>query len=62
MSPQKITKVLITGGTGYIGNYISKILAATHPEITVYSLSRRSVQSQRERDAITSRFSNIEFV
>jgi FlaA1/EpsC-like NDP-sugar epimerase len=26
-------KVLITGGTGYIGNYVTKMLAASHPEI-----------------------------
>ena len=26
-------KILITGGTGYIGNYITKVLAATKPDI-----------------------------
>jgi len=40
-------KVLITGGTGYIGNYVTKIMAATHPEVQIMSMSRRSVESQR---------------
>ena len=44
-------KVLVTGGTGYIGNYITKILAASHPDIEIISMSRRSVESQRQRDA-----------
>jgi FlaA1/EpsC-like NDP-sugar epimerase len=29
----KMKKVLITGGTGYIGNYVTKIMAASHPEV-----------------------------
>ncbi len=36
-------KILITGGTGYIGNYITKVLAATKPELQIVSMSRRSV-------------------
>jgi len=43
-------KVLITGGTGYIGNYIIKVLAATHPEVLIISMSRRPVEDQRKRD------------
>jgi nucleoside-diphosphate-sugar epimerase len=43
-------KVLITGGTGYIGNYITKVLAATHPEILIISMSRRSIEDQAKRD------------
>lgn len=37
-------KVLITGGTGYIGNYITKVLAATKPDIKIVSMSRRSIE------------------
>lgn len=36
-------KILITGGTGYIGNYIAKILAATKPDVLVLSMSRKGV-------------------
>ncbi len=55
-------RVLITGGTGYIGNYVTKIMAATHPEVQIMSMSRRSVESQRERDPYTARFNNVKFI
>lgn len=42
--------MLVTGGTGYIGNYVTKMLAASHPEIRIMSMSRRSVAKQREND------------
>ena len=45
------SKVLITGGTGYIGNYISKICAAVHPDTQVLSMSRNaSYEYVKERD------------
>ena len=54
-------KVLITGGTGYIGNYITKVLAATKPEYLIISMSRRPVDDQRRRDEQTSMFTNVKF-
>jgi nucleoside-diphosphate-sugar epimerase len=53
-------KVLITGGTGYIGNYIAKIMAATHPDVQIFALSRQKLSSSP--DPITAKFKNIEFV
>jgi nucleoside-diphosphate-sugar epimerase len=55
-------KILITGGTGYIGNYITKMLAATRPETLIYSLSRRPVDKAKQRDLGTSRFENVRFI
>lgn len=37
-------KILITGGSGYIGNYITKIMAATRPECIIYSMSRKPAE------------------
>ena len=47
-------KVLVTGGTGFIGNYITKTLAQRKPETLVISLSRSSVEDQKKRDEQTS--------
>ena len=55
-------KILITGGTGYIGNYVTKMLAASHPEIQVLSMSRRSLDKQMERDKQTAMFKNVKFI
>lgn len=55
-------RVLITGGSGYIGNYVTKLLAATRPDIDIYSMSRRPVSAQRALDQQTSKFKNVHFV
>ena len=55
-------KVLITGSTGYIGNYTSRILAATRPNVTVYALSRQTPDVNREKYPAMSRFENIKFI
>jgi nucleoside-diphosphate-sugar epimerase len=39
----QVKKVLITGGTGYIGNFVTKMLAASHPEVHILSMSRRPI-------------------
>ena len=36
-----IRKVLVTGGNGYVGNYILKTLASKHPDIECIGMSRR---------------------
>ena len=54
-------KILVTGGSGYIGNHIVKVLAATKPQIKVVAMSRRTVKDQEQRDEQTSRFKNVEF-
>lgn len=62
MAQQKLQKVLITGATGYIGSYTSRILAATQPKTTVYALSRASIETSRERSPKMAAFDNIVFV
>lgn len=54
-------RILITGGTGYIGNYITKVLAATRPDIQIISMSRRPVEDQKKRDENTAKFENVRF-
>lgn len=36
-------KIIITGGTGYIGNYITKVMAATKPDVLIIAMSRKGV-------------------
>ena len=55
-------KVLITGSTGYIGSYTSRIMAATQPHVTIYALSRASPEANMEKFPQMSQFSNIEFI
>ena len=55
-------KVLITGATGYIGSYTSRIMAATQPHVTVYALSRQSPAACVEKHPQMAHFRNIEFV
>ena len=57
-----IKRVLVTGGSGYIGNNICKIMAALNPKIHVISLSNEQVQDQIQKDPYKARFKNIEFV
>jgi len=53
---------LITGSTGYIGSYTSRILAATHPKTTVFALSRASAEVNRTKNPKMAAFENIKFV
>jgi hypothetical protein len=43
-SQKAAKKILITGGTGYIGNYVTKMMAGLHPEVRIVSMSRRPVE------------------
>ena len=54
--------VLITGATGYIGSYTSRILAATNPTATVYALSRASPEANRAKHPKMAAFDNIVFI
>lgn len=58
----KIRRILVTGGSGYIGNNICKIMAALNPEVHVLSLTNEKVQEQIQKDASKARFKNIELV
>lgn len=61
-SSSKLKKVLITGATGYIGSYTSRILAATNPKATVYALSRAPADTNRVKYPKMAAFDNIVFV
>jgi nucleoside-diphosphate-sugar epimerase len=39
----KVNKVLVTGSSGYVANYIMKQLATSHPEIQVLGMSRSGI-------------------
>ena len=54
--------MLITGSTGYIGSYTSRMLAATNPKTTVYALSRASADVNKVNHPKMTRFENIVFV
>ena len=55
-----VKKIIVTGGSGFIGSYITKMLAATHPAVTVVSLSRQSVEKQIASDPYKAKFKNIQ--
>ena len=57
-----IKRVLVTGGSGYIGSNICKIMAALNPHIEVVSISIDPVSDQIQRDPYKARFKNIEFI
>ena len=58
----KISRVLVTGGTGFIGSYISKMFAALHPSVEILVMSRKSVQDIYNQDESITKFKNITFV
>jgi nucleoside-diphosphate-sugar epimerase len=51
-------KVLVTGSSGYVANYIIKQLARTRPELAIVGLSR----SAKARDEEVKQFKNVSFV
>ena len=55
-------KVLITGGNGYIGNYITKMLASRRPDVLVVSMNRKPAEEARKVDEQTAKFENVRFV
>ena len=46
-----INRVLVTGGNGYVGNYIMKTFAQKYPDISIVGMSRRG--EPREGETIT---------
>ena len=62
MSLPRRRKILITGATGYIGSYTSRILAATHPKATIYALSRGDPETSRTNNPKMAAFDNIQFL
>ena len=62
MAATPLRKVLVTGATGYIGSYTSRIMAATNPKVIVYALSRGDPAENRVKHAKMAAFDNIVFV
>ncbi|KAJ0143665.1 hypothetical protein CTA2_1244, partial [Colletotrichum tanaceti] len=53
-----MTKVFLTGATGYIGGSVLSLLAESHPEYAVRALVRDSVKGKLVKDA----FAKVEIV
>lgn len=51
-------KIMVTGSSGYVGNYIIKTLAKKHPDILVIGMSRSGLAREPE----TAKLSNVEYV
>ena len=51
-------KVLVTGSSGYVANYIMKTLARKFPEVSVVGMSR----SAKPRDDEIKRLKNVSYV
>jgi dTDP-glucose 4,6-dehydratase len=58
----KVKRIVVTGGSGFIGNHICKMIAARHPKIEVISLSIESAHEQKQKDEFKARFNNISYV
>ena len=56
----QVKKVLVTGGNGYVGNYMLKTMAMQYPEIEMLGMSRRG--EPRSDDPITKTLPNVSFV
>lgn len=57
-----IKRVLVSGGTGYIGSYICKMMAACHPHLEVVCMSIEPVEVQKQMDPYMAKFKNISYV
>lgn len=55
-------KILVTGGNGYIGNYITKMLAYKYQDLQIISMNRKPIEQQKEVDPGTTKFKNVKFV
>ena len=53
----KVNKVLVTGSSGYVANYIMKQLATSYPEIQVLGMSR----SGRAREEYMRSLKNVKY-
>ena len=67
MSTKTIRKsVLITGATGYIGSYLTKIIAASGANSSsrydCYAMSRKTPEETIKSNRDMARFSNVTFV
>ena len=54
--------ILITGSTGFIGSYLTKVIAATNPQCSLYAMSRKAPSEAAKGQADTAKFKNVHFV
>ena len=57
-----IKRILVTGGTGYIGSNVCKIMAALNPKIQVVALSIEKKEEILKKDPYLCKFKNVEIV
>lgn len=55
-------RILITGSTGYIGCYLTKLVAAIHPTAQVFALSLKNPGETAKEFPEIAKFSNVKFV
>ena len=55
-----VKKVLVTGSSGYVGNYLLKAIARAHPEIQCVGMSRSG--QVRKGEAKTGQLENVSYV
>ena len=53
-----MNKVLVTGSSGFVGNYIMKTLATKYPSLAVVGMSR----SGKPREQSTANLSNVQYI
>ena len=54
----KVNKVLVTGSSGYVANYIMKQLATSYPQIQVLGMSRAG----RAREEYMRSLKNVKYI
>ena len=55
-----LKKVLVTGATGYVGNYLLKSIAKHYPSVQCVGMSRRG--TARKNETKTQTYPNVSFV
>jgi len=58
MSSQQVKKIMVTGSSGYVGNYLLKSLALAHPSIEIIGMSR----SGKAREQSNLDIENVSYI
>mmetsp|Transcript_11101 Transcript_11101/g.18617 ORF Transcript_11101/g.18617 Transcript_11101/m.18617 type:complete len:163 (-) Transcript_11101:559-1047(-) len=61
MQLKKVQKIVVTGGSGFVGSNICRMLAALHPEKQIISLDIQAPEAQKEKDPFLAKFKNMHF-
>ena len=60
MNPVGLKKVLVTGSTGYVGNYLLKRIAKMNPNVACIGMSRRGIERKGEKE--TASLDNVSYI